>query len=91
MWEFEEYTKWSRQLACSYDKDELNKMLAKRLGSNANGQFKATSSRSGGMHPPTMRHAMSGNVNRSDYLHLTAIKNALELHDLYPEKCKNGR
>lgn len=87
---YEAYSDWSRLIASNYTKEEIETVIygteRKRasLGkSHLNAINKSTS-----MQSNSQARAQTGNFFRANYEKLNAHENALELHEFYPEKCK---
>lgn len=89
-WKFEEYSQWSQQLAKSYTRRELERQVGPaewRVGQAAQAHLRAIEATTS-MTSQSQRRAQTKNSMIGDYERFSAIKNAIELHDLYPEKCK---
>jgi hypothetical protein len=88
-WEYEEYSRWSRQLSRLHTLKELEDMLwvcegkrTKYAMSHLGAIQKSTSMQGNGQHRAQARNNVSGNYEKT-----TAIKNAIELYEYYPEQC----
>ena len=91
-WKYEEYNDWSRRLAQTGTKEELEKRLNKLNGekdkltqSHLNAIRKTTS-----MQSNSQRRAQTGNSVTAAYEERNALENALEIYKYYPEKTKGG-
>jgi hypothetical protein len=93
LWKYEEYSEWSRQIARSSTRKEIEKELGicdcqrGKLGESHLAAIEKTTS----MQSNSQRRAQSGNVLRGNYERMQAYKNALEIYDYYPEKSKEGK
>lgn len=87
---YESYSLWSRQLANMYTFDELKKELSKcesnteKYAKQHLDAIEATTS----MTSQSQRRAHARSNVQGNYEKKCALRNAIELHDLYPEKCK---
>lgn len=92
-WKYEEYSPWARQLAKTTSRKELQKELKlcdsqrERLSASHLKAIEKTASMSGcSSRRAATRNSMTGNYER-----FVAVKNALEIHDLYPEHALNDK
>ena len=90
IWPYEAYSDWSRLIAKNYTADEIKKVIgitdSKREAlskKHLNAINKSTSMGSNSQARAQSRNSMSGN-----YAKLKAHEDALELHEVYPQKCK---
>ncbi len=90
IWAYDEYSQWHQGLAKSYTKSELEKMLYKEQGKSdkyAQSHLKSISKTSS-MQSNSQRRAQGRNNLESNYNHIRAYTNALEIHKFYPDKAK---
>jgi flagellar basal body rod protein FlgB len=89
-WHITEYSKYARQMARCYTRKELENMLAgteaalKKYTQQHLGAIKATSSMQGN----SSRRANARNKVGVEYEKVHAIRNAIEIHDVWPEYAK---
>jgi len=88
--EYEAYSEWSRLIAKNNTVKEIESVIygaqnkRKALSdSHLNAIKKSTS-----MQSNSQARAQTGNSLRCNYEKFNAYKNALELYEFYPEKCK---
>ena len=92
-WKYEEYSDWSRRLAKNYTRAELEAKLGKTEGAReglANSHRRAVE-KTTSMTSQSQRRAQSRNAMTGNYEENQALKNALEIHDNYPEKAKGKK
>ncbi len=84
------YPSWMKQLARSYTRDELVRMLGKtgNEAARAVSSHHAAIARTTGMQSQSQRRAQTGNLARGLGDRAIAIRGALEIHDLFPEHAK---
>lgn len=89
-WEYEEYSNWSRSFAKNQTKKELKKYLLKTMKDIEKtkiSRLRAIEGR-GSPNSKCARNAhLSNRIGHLGDLKMS-ITRAIELHDLYPEKCK---
>ncbi len=89
-WDITEYTPYARQFARNYTRAELVEMLAgaeaaqKAYAMQHLGAIKKTTS----MQSNSSRRANARNKAGANYEKLNAIRNAIEIHDVWPEHSK---
>jgi hypothetical protein len=92
VWKYEEYSAFSRKLAQTHPKAELEKKLRQLEGEqsrNTNAHLAAidkTSSMTGN----SQHRAQSGNVVRGNYEQRRFLEDALEIYKQYPDKTKES-
>lgn len=90
IFKYEAYSDWSRLLAKTKTVQELEKEMGianskrEKLAKSHFDAVKKTSS----MSSNSQRRAQSRNSMVGNYEKYNAYKNALEIHEYYPEKCK---
>ena len=90
VWKYDEYSTWSRWLAKDFTRPELEKKLI-RLGgelSKASASHLRAVNKTTSMSGNSQSRAHSRNVVAGLGEERMAIENALELHDFYPNQCK---
>jgi hypothetical protein len=88
---YEAYSQWSRLIASKETKEVIEKEIFKLEGKRnilATSHLKAVVS-STSMQSNSQRRAQAGNALRGNWERLNAYRNALELYEYYPEKCKH--
>ena len=92
IWEIHEYTAYARQLAKKHTRKELEAMLQ---GGNATQeayaiQHLAAIKKTTSMQSNAARRANARNKLSAQYTKINAIRNAIEIHDVWPEHAKGG-
>jgi hypothetical protein len=91
-WAITEYTPYARQFARNYTRAELVEMLKgceaaqKAYTTQHLGAIKKTTS----MQSNAARRANARNKMSGNYEKINAIRNAIEIHDVWPEHSKPG-
>lgn len=89
-WHITEYSKYAQQMARCYTRKELENMLTgceaalDRYAKQHLGAIKATTS----MQSNSSRRANARNKLGAEYTKINAIRNAIEIHDVWPEYAK---
>ena len=91
-WKYEEYSDWSRRLAKDYTRAELEAKLGKTEGARRDlaESHKRAVEATTSMTSQSQRRAQSRNTMAGNYEENQALKNALEIHDNYPENANSS-
>lgn len=86
------YTPWTKSLALTYSRAELEQRLAVNRASApaASRAHLAAVQATGSMQSQSQRRAQSGNLARALGEEASALRGALEIYDLFPEHTKEG-
>ena len=93
VWPYEEYSQFSRQLARTYTRAELEKQAARLEGnrSRLNASHLRAIEATGSMTGQSQRRAQSRNAMTGNMEDLKFRQDALEIYDLYPGQTKEGQ
>jgi hypothetical protein len=92
IWEIHEYSPYARQLASKYTRAQLEAMLqesetaTRRYSRQHLGSIKKTTS----MQSNSARRANTRNKMSAEWERMNAVRNAIEIHDVWPEHAKGG-
>lgn len=89
---YEAYSDWSRLIASNYTKEQIETVIygAQSKRSSLAKSHLSAINKSTSMQSNSQARAQSGNSFRGNYEKLNAHENALELHEFYPDKCKQN-
>lgn len=90
IWKYEDYSPGARSFAKTYTQQELEKMLAKLEGEQAKNTRAHLDAieKSTSMAGNSQHRAQAGNVVSANWEQRRLLRDAIEIHQIYPEKTR---